>query len=330
MTHIFLVHSHICSLAVHSTVKKLLECGYKVIILENRAYEWPFMEKKIILKDITKYSFYNLYGIREIRSLYDICCMKKYQHKAEKLIKDIIDDENFIYYTPGYTMGLSSFFINNSKCKGYFYIEEGVLAYRSAEFLKQHYYDWRKNVIAKFLNLRYGFILSCTHKFKGTIAISEKAFPWNKKHKVVNGLNREEIKSYFKDEMYSDIVVFSHLNETISELEVTFSFLIKHFEQLNCQRFAIKFHPHSYIYDLEKINYILKLVSKCQGVDIIILPKEYIVEYAIVCYKACIYSINVISSLALYALIFGSQSFYIKLEEGKCHIRALTCLEKVL
>ena len=94
-------------------------------------------------------------------------------------------------------------FLKDEHCKGYYFIEEGVLSYLTSRSLHTRYIERRYKQGRILLELfGMGEVPDCliTNKFKGCLCLSEHAFPWCKHEKIVTG-----IASYFDNMDFCDI-----------------------------------------------------------------------------------------------------------------------------
>lgn len=323
MKHIFYIHSNICSIVVYDSIVQLLNSGDDVIVVTSRNAKWKYLLDKVkvydlsdihdeYLKNKSKHNdnaFYRLwnYETKQRSVLYGFC-------------KKIINKEEFIFYVPHYALIYAKPFLTSKYMKAYYYLEEGVLSYSPLQYLKDKYYYPTKYSLHGFLyylfGINYGFMLKKGDRFKGTIAISKKAFLWNDQERIVNSFESYVNSTSNNVNAYDAILVSSSINNKI-ELNKA---VIKESAIYICNkkpgaRIGIKFHPSAYSYEKEQCDVISQYIeNELTQYNISILPIDFVIEKEIFSNKAEVYSLLALSSLSLYSVQFADRAYYFKCE----------------
>lgn len=211
-----------------------------------------------------------------------------------KLIK-----KNFIIYAP-WQIELVRHLINNKKCIGHFYIEEGQLS------------GWKKNLIPntkdEFINYSNGSIYAEDKDFLhrkdalGFISIDKNTFPHisNKKKIIIN--NFEDIKSIYKPKLIGIKIIgimpaFRRIKGK-KLLDIIFN-LVDYLPNKS----AIKLHPAYSISNKNKRSIEKSIIDK-KGKQILICDSDILLEAEMLFEKKVIYGSK--SSLQKYSEIFYS------------------------
>ena len=308
MQHIFIIISNICSIVVRRTIEDLVSNNQDVLIVTDRSAKWLYETKGLKLIDIT--CIYKDLRIYSASNISEIVKKIRYRRYMKRYVDSNIITDFFQIYIPNMALDYISAFVSNSKCVGYFIFEEGLLAYRSLDELHKNYRLTMKERIKKSLGLSHYFPLEVLPKFKGTICINENAFPWDKK-KIINRLPDYEGQIELK-EVYKNIVILSYIDDvrkTIQELSALLCF----FELEGIKEYSLKFHPHSSLYEKEKMTQIIEFINK-NPTKVNILPSRFVVEYYIFYYHSNIFSIGEVSSLSFYSVLFNKESYVFRLK----------------
>ena len=321
MLHIFYTHSHITSLVISSYLNHVrFANGERIIVLENRKEKFGNS-----ISNVETIDLYDLFGnsqvvennknMRSIITNYSTCL------KIKKFIKNTIK-EPYLFYTPSYSIIWSNLLVNRKLCKGYYFLEEGILSYTSLEFLYKRYLNDRKRIIKTLLGVNRGFYLERNSKFKGTIAMYGEAFAWNENNKIV--CNN---KVLLDQEKYQVIVA---LPGSFNHHEVC-SCLRKIIIDYPQESIAIKFHPTSYSCFCDEMHRVIDFIKE-NNINIQILPSDYNVDVAITSLPTKIISIQNVSSLMVYSILNKSIPVLYSLTQGKgvsareiCSINAVLC-----
>lgn len=292
MQHIFITHSNITSIVINETIESLLNNGEKVIVITRRGMSWPVISNETVINISDRTcSLLSLTAIKHIITL-------------PACINTIINKEEFILYLPTSYDEVYYFFQKSKFCKGYYYIEEGILAYTGLKFIRED-----KNLIKRGLKHLFGLypdLYFFDSRFYGTISISEKAFKWNKSKKIIN-----QPYSYFKrvcnnQKSYSHIIVFSYLSGDVSFYKSIIDVIIQNNEGIQ-SNIAFKFHPRSRFVEPNKMkeitNYILSSLPQA-----VFLESEYVLEKEILS-EVVIICVQEESSVLFYSLLNNNKCY---------------------
>lgn len=317
MKHIFYCHSPICIITIYETVKKLSDYNEDIVIILSRGARWLYNIKNIKIVDITdEKCFLDVMHIRTPKKV--LLAHKKYA-EMDKIASNIVDGKDFLLYIPIIEPFTISF-IRSKHCLGYYFIEEGILSYSSLQTVRR---NRKKNFLflARLIGIRYYNFYTRFPKFKGTIAISNKAFSWNiYKERVVNRIDNVPLLASDSYNICYNIIVFSHLYYDLKKryslidyckaIDFTISQII------NSDNVAIKFHPVTPKLEKEMMDKIIKYVHANYG-NITVLPNEFSIELNVLNYHSKVFCIFTKSSVFKYSKMFNEQSFLIEYDKEK-------------
>ena len=305
--------------------------GERVIIILERSTLFPYFRGKVetynVQEVIDKYRRNSTTLIGKVLNyrftLYPQC---------KKFAKRIINREDAIVYTPSYNMYSVRPFLDSKYCKGYFYIEDGALSYLSAESLHKRYYK-RKYKGGLFLMslLGAGEKPDCyvNKKFMGCVGVSEYAYPWCMKNKVITS-----VTEFFSIQSYEDlgvkhVIISDYLRGDCSVILDAFNKVIDRIEREDHPKIiAIKFHPSAYTYELEKTKKLKnEIKKKYNNIEFIFLSSQYSIETMMYFTSVQLYSIFGASSLLLYALVLKSKAFMVNHKDKLITIRELPTVQ---
>ena len=321
MKHIFYIHSNICTISVFDTIQELVKKNEKVIIVSLLNTNFPLVNKRI--------EFYSLDTIIEkYRKDSNNVISKFLNYKYEYLppfseaAKSVIAEENFYIYIPTYNLFYIRPYLNSKYCKGYYYIEEGFMSYASINALKWRYFKrqiLKGHIFLKLFGIGEKFEYTLNNKFKGCISLSEHAFPWYSGNKIINGVSNYMSYIIEEPENFDYMIVTDWMEKDLNVIEKGFDYVL---QQIASEKpdphIGIKMHPTAYSYQKEKINKLIEYINRFYPkLRIKYLPSPYCVEFNLFYKETNIYSIFGMSSLLLYACVFGSKSYVIQYNEGK-------------
>ncbi len=319
MTHIFYLISNICSIVAYDVINQISHSDRVVVIL-NRGCVFDVLKDKIECFDATeRFKGYrnHLGSLWEVDTYKHLNAYKKYLRDAKCWLRDIINGEDFYLYLPNYAIEMCQMLARNKHCQGYYYLEEGTMAYMSITSIKKLNYDIKTRIgnVARFLllGIRSSFQLEVTSKFAGTIALSNEAFQWNKQKekRLIEGKGYLELKSRGLT-FYDNCIIISYASY---DIEVTLSAIdvaVNHITEVHTSdSIAIKLHPQSYFFYPDYASTLEEAIMKRYGGRVVILPIPYPVEASIMLNHSSIYSIFVRSSLSLYSLVMSNLETYL-------------------
>ena len=316
MLHVFFIHSGITIISSYDVVKKLLLQKEDVVIVTSRGVKWSFFLDSlqvVNLDELLRDKGEDL-NLRKstIKTIWkQIKDWKLYERSLKEIINNtIVKGREYYMYLPIYL----DEYVRHPKCKGYYFLEEGVFAYYDRDYLtkisRSTFQTHFKKLMFPLFGERYRSIDYEGGIFIGSIAISEKAFPWHKKEHIVC-----DISSYINDVAHNALpfdniiatdVLFDDLTTIEKCLDELFSFIKKE----HPGSIAIKLHPMMYTKYNEKAVGIEQIICKLDS-NVKILPKEYIVENNIFKFHTNIFSVIGLSSLSLYAICFDAKTYFI-------------------
>lgn len=318
MTHIFYLHSNICSIVAYDIMKKISD-GERIVVIANRGCVFNELKDRVEYFDATKLfegERNHLGSLLEYDTYKNFFRYKGYCRRIKRWLSEVVNKEDFILYIPSYGPEMCGVLAENKYCQGYYFIEEGTMAYMPLEKIKNVSYNFFTkigNVIRfLFMGIVSNFQLNVTKKFLGTYALSDAAFLWNKtiERHLVSG--NEYLSILAKGKVFYDsIIIISYasydISKTIKAIGVAYN-RIK--EIASTESMAVKLHPQSYFYypdytrELEN-----EILNRFPGLQI--LPVDYSVEASIVLNASRIFSIFVRSSLSLYSLVLCERETYL-------------------
>jgi len=308
MLNIFWIHSHITFLISREIIISRLGKGENIIIFLSRGYQLPILfEKNNIQIVICPWYRENSRKGHNILVKSNILETRKNVKECKGILDSYINDKPFILFAPTsweYTVAL---LIKHRYCKGYYYIEEGTLSYmEDGNVMRRNFLI--KQISKYIYNLPYLGMLGQLSNFIGTYAISEEAFPWNKKREK-HLISFVHEKQYYTEYLnIKKIIIFDHLNMLDEDLIKFINKLCNFLKNNNILEFAYKFHPVTKSQQ-NKETIIRNALNKFSVTE---LPSDFIIELFLINRQISMYSINSLSSLSIYAKKFGSKSFLIK------------------
>lgn len=318
MLHIFWIHSHITYLISREIILTIND-DEEIIIFLSRRYELPniadFQTKKI---KVIEFPWY-----RDNIRLYPNILYKKNILQTRKNVKQClsffnknINNKPFILYIPTSWEYSITLMMHHPKCNSYYYIEEGTLAYLENGH-KERTSVLRTLFIKIIYNLHYLGMYGILDNFKGSYALSEKAFPWHSKEKKIVKWSKKD--GYYKELFCFDkIIIFDYLNFSIEELHKFLTQLKYFLQDNNITDFIFKFHPATKGYASEDI-----VRSYLKQFNIKEADPGFIVELFVMNHPLNIYCVNSISSISKYAANTGSNCFFIKYDKEKNKLNML-------
>jgi hypothetical protein len=315
MKHIFFLHSNTCVITAYQTIKELIKNNEKVIVILNRGTKFPFYNGDVTIFDI---QFITDNFRKRSTNFFNKIYNYKFQYLPhfDVIAKEIIGEEQFILYAPSYNQFTLRSFFNSKYLIGYYYIEEGTLSYLSLKSLKRKFYKkmyLKGRFISKVIGLKEYYDYVITNKFRGAICLSTYAFPWLSNNKIINKFDEYLVNLNEKSLDVDALIVTGYLFETLDEIYNGLNIIFdKILSDSNKRKVAIKFHPTAFSYHREKCELVKQyLNNKYSNLEIIFLESSYSVEGSLYRNKTDLYSIFGISSLCLYSLVFGSNSFVV-------------------
>ena len=226
MKRIIYIHSNICSITIHRLITEFERKSENVLIITGRGTDWPYRQnsektKIVKIEDISDMDVLSIITISSVRELFT--ASKKYS-LIKKIANSVIGDEKFVLYVPHLKIPFFQALSRHTLCKGYYFIEEGTMSYLSPNRLKQiFHYSLSKKIILFLCGIYYDYPYSINNNFKGTIAISDYAFIWNHKNKLLTSVDIDikTSSSLYYEKMH--IVILSHIN--YNSFEQTFELL---------------------------------------------------------------------------------------------------------
>ena len=305
MQHIFCVHSLITNITVYDTVVSLANQGEKVIVVTNRCDTFPLISGVKIV-DFSKYTFKTLKSFSSLFLLY-------------KLIKDtkkVINNTEFVLYIPTSFDIVYQIFQKNKFCKSYYYIEEGSISYEKLESLdKMLNADMIKNKGKHWLGINTVHFIHDSVRFNGTLSISDRAFYWNNKTKLVNNPNHYFDIYLSTQNNYNNYIVFGYMQQDTQELKKIVDVIFKKGKFQSNKEVAVKFHPRANILCLEKVLEMKEYINnKYEGT--IVLDSDFCIEKSLFQNNSCLYCVNDKSSLIIYSIINGGAAYLCKIVEN--------------
>lgn len=317
MNHIFYLHSNTCVISAYDIIEDLVSKQETVIIVSERNTKFSFFKGKVLFYDMQKIidryrkPSKNFFG--------------KFLNYKKQIIphcglyaKEIIDNMDFVFYTPSYNMYSVKPFLLDQHCRGYYFIEEGFMAYLSDDTLRKHYNNRRYKggrFLLDFVGTGDSYDYYVTNKFKGCYGLTDYSFPWCD-NKVIT-----KFDGYFSNLPYDDIdvnnlITTDWLSANIEILQSAFKAVVDKININRCSKIAIKFHPTAFINEKGKIDILIEYLHRnYDDIEFIILPSSFSVEALMYHRTVNIYCIFGVSSLQLYALMLKSRPFMVSKNE---------------
>lgn len=315
MNHIFYLHSNTCVIATFDIISKLLDDKENnVIIVLERGTKFPFFEGKVSLFDVQK--VIDTYRKKTKSLLGTVINYKTSLHPQCKIFAEkVINNTDFVLYTPSYNMYSIKPFLYSKHCMGYYFIEEGFMAYLSEKTLRKHFNNrqYKKgHILMHLVGAGESFDYQVTSNFYGCIGLSEYSFPWCNDNKIIT-----QFDGYFSHLPYEDIdvdylITTDWLKDDIKILNNAFDNTIDTIEKNgSINRIAIKFHPSAFVNEKDKIEVLIDHLKSKYNIDFIILPPSYSIEALMYHRSISIYCIFGVSSLQLYAIMLKSKPYMV-------------------
>ena len=296
MKYIFFTHSNITSIVINETIESLLKKSEKVIVITRRGMHWPVINNETVI-DLSAKTLSSLMSFKAVKHIITL----------SKCVNDIINKEDFILYLPTSYDEVYYSFQKSKYCKEYYYIEEGVLAYKSLDYIRED-----KNISKRLIKRLLGFCpdhYCFDQRFKGTLSITEKAFKWNQNVKIVNNYDTYFKRACNHQKSYSQIVVFSCLNGGLSFYKSTIDIIIQN-NGGSLSNIAFKFHPRSSFVEPQMKNEITNYILSFSR-EAVFLESGYVLEKEVLG-KVIITCVQVASSVLFYSLIKGNRCYLYK------------------
>lgn len=319
MNHIFYLHSNTCVISSFDVISQLLSKNEKVIIVSERNTRFPFFEGHVTLYDmqatIDKYrkNTHNvlLQAINYKTGLIPHC---------EEAANRIIGGHDFLFYTPSYNMYSVKPFLKSKNCRGYYFIEEGFMAYLSEETLKRHYRNRRYkhfHFLMDFIGAGESYDYFVNESYMGCYGLTEYSFPWCTKNKFVTSFDGYFSNIKVNNTDFDFLITTDWLKDAPDVLLKAFKSTIKEIvSTYSSSKVAIKFHPTAFINEKEKIDLILDAIrSEFKSIEFVVLPASFSIEALMYQKPINLYCIFGLSSLQLYALMLKSKPFMVTKED---------------
>lgn len=326
MNHIFYLHSNTCVISSYDVISQLLSRNERVIIVSERNTKFPFFEGQVALYDmqetIDKYRN-NTHNVFLLAINYKTSLMPH----CEEVAKSIIDEQDFIFYTPSYNMYSVKPFLNSKYCRGYYFIEEGFMAYLSEETLRKHYRNRRYkqlHFLMDFIGAGESYDYYVKEGYMGCYGLTDYSFPWCTNNRVVTSFDGYFSNLKIENTDFDCLITTDWLKDDIDILIKAFIATVKEIiNNYSPSKVAIKFHPTAFINEKEKIDLILtEIRSEFGFIDFVILPSSFSIEALMYQKIIKLYCIFGLSSLQLYALMLKSKPFMVT-KEGKIEIKEI-------
>lgn len=333
MNRIIYIHSNILTICCYQTVKECLERGEKVIIITNRGCTFPFFEGRVMVYDFAKIfqgEDKDRLALHNLKALKDYLRYRKYLAHLHRVVKNIISNEDFIFYMPSMAMVMTKVFAYHKNCKGYYYVDEGYLAYSSPEILKRYIPDKKLYFLKTLLGIEVHYHLEITPKFKGTVSITKEAFSWNNKERIVNPIDNytNEVKGGIP--FFNDVIITDYLSQEYDVLTKCIDFATDQILQDSPNsKVGIKIHPHAITYNKEKTIAFKRHIEERYAGSVTLIPTDVSIEVMSLVHHPNLYSLLEVSSIILYALLFkSSKTALIDFKDDVVTIRDITSIEE--
>lgn len=307
MRHVFITHSNITSIVIYDTIKQLLERGDSVIVITKRNQAW----NKIGDERVINCSNVIINSYKSIRFPYFYYTLCQWKRRIKK-------EGDFILYLPTSFDEFCFSLQKSSRCKQYYYIEEGSLSYTDPCY---HFNPGKRNSVYRLLLSALGFCQNSfwiDNRFAGTMALSKRAFAWNKnKIKIVNNSRDYFDKMCRSQPCFDNLFVFGYLSDTIETYHSVLKYVFSK-KGLISGSIAVKFHPRSDIIEADKKNIVVKYIQDLWP-EVQFLNNNFVAEKAIQ-NGVTITCIQNISSLVLYNALESNTSHIVRIENGEFSI----------
>lgn len=334
MNKIFYIHSNILAICCYQTVKNALTQNEKVIIITDRRCEWPFFQDRVIVynfadiflgEDLKRVALHNLKAIK------DYVRYRRYLCHLNKVVSQVISGEDFFFYMPSMAKNKTAAFAYNKHCKGYYYVDEGSLAYLPQELINQQFSSKMKNAVKRLFKIEDHCHYEIKQYFKGTVSITNEAFQWNKDgEKIVNPIDECILDLKDRIPSFDDVIVTAFLSEDIDSIIKSIDYTVDYVHNKNkSSRIGIKLHPYAITYNRENVSKVYQYIKDSYDNQVVIIPKEVSIEAMSLIYHTRLYSLFQLSSLILYGLLFNSsEGFLIRFKAGNVTIDQISTVDE--
>lgn len=334
MNRIFYIHSNILKICCYQTVKESIERGENVTIITTRGSSWDFFKDKVEVWDFTK-----IFGdedkqrmaLHSIRGTKDYLRHRRFLSHLKKVISEIVNNEDFILYLPSMAMVQTAFFAHNKYCKGYYYVDEGRLAYTHDDDLRQYVPNTSRNRIKKLFGIEDYYHYEITSSFKGTVSITNDSFAWNEdKEKIVNPIGGfiEEVKNDIP--YFDDVILTSYLSQELEVILNSIDFTIDNILKIKPEsKIGVKLHPQAIYYNKDAAMRVMDHINDKYPGIVTLIPVNVSIEVMSVVYNPVLYALLQLSSVIMYALLFkSSDTKLVEENNGTITIRNVATMEE--
>lgn len=318
MKHVFYLHSNICTLVCYDMISDLINEGNEIIVITGRNCNYPYFRGKITVLDLSeRFKGYtnHLGSVFQAKTYTELRSFRKYIKELTAELFVFVKSDDFFLYTPNYNTPASRILASMNNCIGYYFLEEGAMSYLGIKQIKSYSYKWTTlvgNVVRRCLGVKTYFQLHISRKYKGTIALSPNAFPWNHSNKIIASLEhyKEHISDNYKS--YQAIAVVSYGAHSVREIIDALRIAYQHEKTIHGDNInmAVKLHPQLLYYRPSEAKELLMCIQK-EIKEIDILPSTYVIEDALILNASTIYSIIDLSSLSLYSISINNSLSYL-------------------
>lgn len=315
MKHVFIIHSNITYLVALSVIRLKKLNDYEVLFAITRNYTIPSSNpyRKFALNDGFNFSS-NL--------IVNYLKLKKWQNALNRNI-----DETFHAYLPHTNNSRFAMIVDNSKCSGYSYLEEGLGYYmhENVKVIKRSKFENLKNLLKysswRLVNLLENHKHFCftDNKYSESFVLNLDAIP-TAPNKILINIGFESQK---KEQSHLDcIIIFDALalfNILKREqlIDLLNEYIIPHIKKSSYKNTAFKLHPEHYASvkgNEEAI--LLREILKSNFTNILELEKDYVLEEYLQNKRTVLYTY--VSSLGYYASLWGSEVYGLHSRLSKC------------
>lgn len=289
LIHVFFITSPIVSGISSMIIEKYKLSKHNIVTVSFRKTNLDlFDNKKIYIKTsrliilIEKILFISFNAIKILRII------KKH-------------NKNFVVYTPWAFRELK-FLIKNNNCHGYFYIEEGQLAYLSNDVFNYNSLPFFQKIRLNFMN-RIPLSLRLRDDAIAFFSINKNAFKNISNKKIIILNNFDLLKKKYKQKLRG----LNNIGLTCASRRIKTKQLPAMLEKLISQMpdgGIIKPHPSFYATEKMKENFVIAF-NKVKKPNIQLSPNNIIIEIEMLYEKKNL--IGPQSSLSIYAELFGSK-----------------------
>lgn len=297
-------------------MKEAIDQKDNVIIVTDRNCEWPFFKDNVSIYDFTQIfgsDYKKRVSLNGINAFRDYLKYRSYISHLKKVVTSIVKNEDFIFYMPSMAKDITAAFAYNKHCKGYYYVDEGSLAYMSQDLINQRFTSNFKNSLRRLLKIEDHFHYEVLSTFKGTISITKEAFSWNKKYlKIINPINEYVNETRNNLPSLNSVIVTGLFSEDINIIIAGIVYTVDNILSKGCDsRIGIKLHPYAITNNRDKTLKILQYIKDKYKEQIIVIPNEISIEAMSLVYHPRLYSLFTLSSIILYGLLLKSSDGYL-------------------